>query len=121
MSQLETNPTATIGFNSKILRFLSFENLGIDSSKRYDVYCTLRGGATVVYRNVLIKRATPLFVKDDALSKVGEFVELEQADGKSVFVMRDGILRRTWREENAYYLFGAVNELTIDMDTGLIY
>lgn len=52
------------------------------------MYCTLRGCATVVYRNVLIKRATPLFVKDDAVSKVGEFVELEQADGKSVFVSR---------------------------------
>ncbi len=64
------------------------ENLGIDSRKRYDVYCALRSGATVVYRNVLIKRATPLFVKDDALSKVGEFVELEQADRKSVFVSR---------------------------------
>jgi hypothetical protein len=35
--------------------------------------------------------------------------------------MRDGILRRTWREENAYYLFGAQNGLTIDMDTGMIY
>lgn len=42
-------------------------------------------------------------------------------DGRSVFVMRDGILHRTWREENAYYLFGAGNELTIDMDTGMIY
>lgn len=64
------------------------ENLGIDSGKRYDVYCTLRGGGTVVYRNVLIKRATPLFVKDDALSRVGEFVQLEEADGKSIFVSR---------------------------------
>jgi hypothetical protein len=62
--------------------------LGIDSSKRYDVYCTLRGEATVVYRNVRIKRTTPLFVKDDALSKIGEFVELEQADGNSIFVSR---------------------------------
>jgi hypothetical protein len=42
-------------------------------------------------------------------------------DGKSVFVMRDGILRRTWREANAFYLFGSQNELTIDMDTGNIY
>ncbi|HXB05858.1 MAG TPA: hypothetical protein VNW04_02045 [Puia sp.] len=42
-------------------------------------------------------------------------------DGKSVFVMRDGILHRTWREENAFYLFGPDKELTIDMDTGLIY
>ena len=63
-------------------------DLGIDSSKRYDVYCTMRTGATVVYRNVLLKRATPLFVPDDAYSKIGEFVELEQTNGKPVFVSR---------------------------------
>src|ERR1051325_368026 len=67
------------------------ENLGVDPSRRYDVYCTLRTGATVVYRNVLIKRATPLFVKDDALSRVGEFIELELPDGKSLFVSRMSI------------------------------
>ncbi len=60
----------------------------IDSSKRYDVYCSLRAGPAVVYRNVLIKRATPLFAKGDVFSKVGEFVELEMPDGKSVFVSR---------------------------------
>jgi len=64
------------------------KELGIDSSKRYDVYCAMRTGATVVYRNVLIKRATPLFVPDDAYSRIGEYVELEQADGKLVLVSR---------------------------------
>jgi|SRR5437867_267672 len=64
------------------------KELGIDSKKRYDVYCTMRTGANVVYRNVLIKRATPLFVPDDAYSRIGEYVELEGTDGKPVFVSR---------------------------------
>jgi|ERR1041384_5166133 hypothetical protein len=61
---------------------------GIDSSKRYDVYCTMRTGANVVYRNVLIKRATPLLVSDEGYSRIGEFFELEGTDGKLVLVSR---------------------------------
>jgi hypothetical protein len=48
----------------------------------------MRTGATVVYRNVLIKRATTLFDADDMYSKIGELVELEQSNGKRVFVSR---------------------------------
>jgi hypothetical protein len=65
---------------------------GIDSSKRYDVYCHRHGNASLmVYRNVLFKRATPLFRRDDAYGKFGEFVELEQASGQTFFVSRMSI------------------------------
>ncbi len=67
------------------------KELGIDSSKRYGVYCTMRTGANVVYRNVLIKRSTPLSVQDDVYSMIGEFVELEATDGRLVFVSRSSI------------------------------
>jgi len=43
-------------------------------------------------------------------------------DGRSVYIMRGGLLRRTWKEENAFYLLSSTDkELTIDMDTGLVY
>jgi hypothetical protein len=62
---------------------------GIDATKRYDVYCHRHGQAAgVVYRNVLFKRTTELFPKPDAYGRIGEFIELEQADGSSLFVSR---------------------------------
>src|ERR1035437_628487 len=56
----------------------------VDTSKRYDVYCTEQTQEVVVYRNALFKGSKSLFPKhqDDSLS---EFVELEQADGQTIF------------------------------------
>src|SRR5258708_15671609 len=43
-------------------------------------------------------------------------------DGRSVYVMRDGLLCQAWKEGNAFYLHGTTDkELTIDMDTGRVY
>ena len=65
------------------------ETDGIDTAKRYDVYCHRHGQpATTVYRSVLFKRITELFPKPDAYSRIGEFIELEQADGSTLFVSR---------------------------------
>ena len=61
---------------------------GIDGSKRYDVYCTYLGTGLVVYRNVLIKRMTPLLAKDTQYARIGDFVELEAPDGHSFFICR---------------------------------
>lgn len=64
----------------------------VDTSKRYDVYCTEQTQEVVVYRNALFKGAKSLFPKhrDDSLS---EFVELEQADGQTLFVARYSIIK----------------------------
>jgi len=57
----------------------------IDVRKRYDVYCSERNHNVVIYRNALFKGLRKLLPEErrDALS---DFCELEQADGKTVFV-----------------------------------
>jgi len=63
----------------------------IDGSKRYDVYCTQGGKAFVVYRNMKLKGATPLLEKEKGFSRIGDFIELESADGHSMYVARFSI------------------------------
>ena len=55
----------------------------VDMTKRYDVYCTDKDKAEVVYRNVLFKGRRRLFstYKFDVMS---EFVEVEQANGQII-------------------------------------
>jgi hypothetical protein len=64
----------------------------VDTSKRYDVYCTEQTQEVVIYRNALFKGAKSLFPKhqDDGLS---EFVELEQADGQTIFIARYSVIK----------------------------
>jgi len=64
----------------------------VDTSKRYDVYCTEQTQELVVYRNALFKGARSLFPRhqNDSLS---EFVELEQADGQTLFVARYSVIK----------------------------
>jgi ATP-dependent Clp protease ATP-binding subunit ClpA len=64
----------------------------IDTSKRYDVYCSSRNQETVVYRNALWKGGRRLFPGDPHHIPY-EFVELEQKDGRSVFIARSSITR----------------------------
>ena len=46
----------------------------------------------MVYRNVLVKGLTGLFSRDDVYSRVGEFVELETAQGQPFFVSRMSVI-----------------------------
>jgi len=64
----------------------------VDTTRRYDVYCTERNQEVVVYRNVLFKGRKSLFKKGqhDTLS---EFLEIEQADGQTIFVSRFSIIK----------------------------
>ena len=64
----------------------------IDASKQYDVYCLEGGQEVVVYHNALFKGTRFLFRKNywDTLS---QFVELEQADGKTVFLALSSIIK----------------------------
>ena len=57
----------------------------IDTSKRYDVYCSDLTGGALVYRNVLFKsRKRILSVQQ--FDAGCEFLELEQANGNCVFL-----------------------------------
>jgi hypothetical protein len=64
----------------------------IDTSKRYDVYCTERNNEVVVYRNALFKGRKKLFPMDrDPL--FSEFLELEQEDGQTLFVPGASVIK----------------------------
>lgn len=63
----------------------------IDTSKRYDVYCSERNQDLVVYRNVLFKGVRRLFREDR--DRMVYFIELEQADGPPVFVAKYSVVK----------------------------
>jgi hypothetical protein len=63
----------------------------IDLSKRYDVYCK-EGSEAMVYRNVLFKGMKKLF-QVERYSIFTEYVEVEQADGKTIFFSRASIIK----------------------------
>ena len=65
----------------------------IDTTKRYDVYCIEHGLRTVVHRNVLFKGPRTLFGRGDHFDVVNQFLELEQPDGRTLFISRHGLLR----------------------------
>ncbi len=64
----------------------------LDVGKRYDVYCTERGGEVVVYRNARFKGIKSLFQKE-RYDLFYEFVELEQNDGQTIFLGRHSIIK----------------------------
>ena len=63
----------------------------VDTSKRYDVYCTERE-EVVVYRNALFRGRKGLF-SGSQYDLLSDFVELEQADGQRIFVARRAIFK----------------------------
>lgn len=64
----------------------------MDISKRYDIYCSEKEQGVVVYRNALFKGKKKLFpqTSHDFLS---EFLEIEQADGKTMFLSRHSVIK----------------------------
>jgi len=64
----------------------------IDTTRRYDLYCSERPDGLVVYRNVLFKAWRSLLPlgQQDAFA---EFLEIEQAEGKTIFIPRTRIVR----------------------------
>ncbi len=65
----------------------------IDTSRRYDVYCAEPNGRIVVYRNALFKGAGSLLLSPGTRTGCSQFVELEQANGQTVFISRGSIFR----------------------------
>src|SRR5215813_8345995 len=59
----------------------------IDTSKRYDVYCSQWQHRIIVFRNVLFKRVARLHDRH-----FPEYAELEQVDGQHVFVSSTSII-----------------------------
>lgn len=64
----------------------------VDTSRRYDVYCSGPNQETLVYRNALWKGARRLF-STDPHTFLYDFVELEEEDGRTVFIARSSILK----------------------------
>ncbi len=67
----------------------------IDISRRYDIYCIEPTRDVVVYRNALFKGASTLLPGSGVGGRIvhHDFIELEQANGQSVFVSRSSIFR----------------------------
>jgi len=65
----------------------------IDRSKRYDVFCIEPSREIVVYRNALFKGAAALLPHPGGLMHYPDYVELEQANGQSIFIPRSSICR----------------------------
>jgi len=64
----------------------------IDTSKRYDVYCTERNQEVVIYRNALFKGIKKLF-SGNQYDTMSEFVELEQANGETIFLSKFSVMK----------------------------
>jgi hypothetical protein len=65
----------------------------IDISKRYDVYCHEPVRGVVVYRDALFKGTGLLLPSTGGRVVHQDFVELEQANGQTIFLTRHSIFR----------------------------
>lgn len=65
----------------------------IDTTKRYDVYCIEPNRQISIYRNAQFKGAAVLLPSRGGRVHYPEFVELEQANGQSIFISRSSIVR----------------------------
>jgi hypothetical protein len=65
----------------------------IDVSKRYDIYCFEAAQKMVVYRNALFKSVGSLLTPPGNRPGFPQFVEVEQANGQSVFISRSSVFR----------------------------
>jgi ATP-dependent Clp protease ATP-binding subunit ClpA len=65
----------------------------IESEKTYDVYCQEKGEDLTVYSGVRFKGVRKLFSTDEAAELSPEYVELENADGKVIYICSSCILK----------------------------
>jgi len=64
----------------------------IDRSQRFDVYCAEQMGAMVVYRNAKFIGTKKLF-PNQRYDFMYEYIELEQADGKVIFLAKTSVIK----------------------------
>ncbi len=65
----------------------------VDTAKRYDIYCMEPKAEIVVYRNARFKGSATLLPPAGGRMHYPGYVELEQANGQSLFVPRSSIYR----------------------------
>jgi hypothetical protein len=65
----------------------------IDVSHRYDVYCHEPVRGVVVYRNAVFKGPRLLLPSSGGRVVHPDFIELEQANGQTIFLTRHSIFR----------------------------
>lgn len=61
-----------------------------------------------------------LYIKDNGGESYYSHTAWGYCDGKTIYVMKDGILVPTWKEGNAWYLFG-ISEVTIQVGGGMTH
>jgi ATP-dependent Clp protease ATP-binding subunit ClpA len=64
---------------------------GLDTSKRYDVYCSERN-QEVIYRGVLFRSVKKLF-QHNQYDTASQFIELEHQNGQRIFISRSSIIK----------------------------
>ena len=65
----------------------------VDTGKRYDIYCIEPNRQSVVYRNACFKGTAVLLPHPGGRMHYPDYVELEQANGRSIFLPRSSIFR----------------------------
>ena len=65
----------------------------VDDGKLYDVYCRETGEGLTLYSNVRFKSVRTLLSPPDSAGLLLDFIELEQTEGKSIFVARSCIVK----------------------------
>jgi hypothetical protein len=65
----------------------------VDTGKRYDIYCMEPKGEMLVYRNALFKGSATLLPPPGGRMHYPGYIELEQANGQSLFVPRSSVYR----------------------------
>ena len=63
----------------------------VNTSKRYDVYCS-EGNREVIYLDARFKGTKKLF-QEYAHDVLADFLEIEQADGRTIFVARASVVK----------------------------
>jgi ATP-dependent Clp protease ATP-binding subunit ClpA len=64
----------------------------IDTTKPYDIYCTVWGQGVTIYRNTRFKGKKHLF-QNSQYDYGSVYLELELSDGQSIFVARSSVIR----------------------------
>jgi ATP-dependent Clp protease ATP-binding subunit ClpA len=88
---IEVTAGADVAFSPNPSQQSSGSKDHIDTNKRYDVYCAERG-QEVVYRNARFKGRKALLPRTQQ-DFASEFIELEQADGQTIFIARASVIK----------------------------
>lgn len=68
------------------------DEIKIDTSQPYDIYCWERDPRIVVYRNARFKGTRELY-RSGQFDSACEFIVIEQSNGETVFLHRHSILK----------------------------